>query len=89
MSTAARRVFIDHGVSGVKASRPQSDRCVDYLDPGDTLVSARLDRLGRSADQPIDTTTAMGKMRFTILVAFGHDTKSQINFPYTHIRHVP
>ncbi len=40
-------------------------------------------------DQPIDTTTAMGKMLFTILAAFGRDTKIQIYFSYTHIGHVP
>jgi DNA invertase Pin-like site-specific DNA recombinase len=41
-------VYIDHGVSGGRASRPQFDRAVDALEEGDTLVITTLDRLGRS-----------------------------------------
>lgn len=44
----AIRVFIDHGVSGVKATRPELEKMLDYLRPGDTLLVWRLDRLGRS-----------------------------------------
>jgi DNA invertase Pin-like site-specific DNA recombinase len=42
------RVFTDHGVSGARASRPELDRCLSYLRPGETLVVWKLDRLGRS-----------------------------------------
>ena len=35
-------------VSGSRASRPGLDACVATLEPGDTLVVWRLDRLGRS-----------------------------------------
>lgn len=41
-------VYIDHGVSGARASRPQFDRAFDALIDGDTLVITTLDRLGRS-----------------------------------------
>ena len=41
-------VFADHGVSGSAASRPELDRCLEHLRPGDTLVVWRLDRLARS-----------------------------------------
>jgi DNA invertase Pin-like site-specific DNA recombinase len=84
------RVFTDHGASGAKASRPEWDKCLAYLRPGDTLTCVKLDRIGRSLrnlldvladleerkvdlvclDQPIDTTTAMGKMLFGILAVF-------------------
>jgi DNA invertase Pin-like site-specific DNA recombinase len=41
------RVFVDK-VSGKLASRPQWDKCLDYLRPGDTLVVTRLSRMARS-----------------------------------------
>ncbi len=41
------RVFTDH-VSGVRDRRPELDRVLEALRPGDTLVVWRLDRLGRS-----------------------------------------
>lgn len=44
----ARHLFEDHGVSGAKASRPGFDKCLESLREGDTLVVAKLDRLGRS-----------------------------------------
>src|SRR5450432_3907702 len=42
-------IFSDSGVSGALASRPEFDRCIEALTPGDILVVVRLDRLGRSA----------------------------------------
>ena len=41
-------LFIDHAVSGARASRPQFDRALDALIAGDTLVITTLDRHGRS-----------------------------------------
>lgn len=41
-------LYIDRGVSGARASRPQFDRALDALLEGDTLVITTLDRLGRS-----------------------------------------
>jgi DNA invertase Pin-like site-specific DNA recombinase len=41
-------LYIDRGVSGARASRPQFDRALDALMVGDTLVITTLDRLGRS-----------------------------------------
>lgn len=41
-------LYIDRGVSGARASRPQFDRAIAALHDGDTLVIATLDRLGRS-----------------------------------------
>ena len=42
-------LYVDHGVSGARASRPNLDRAVDALHTGDTLVVTTLDRLGRSS----------------------------------------
>lgn len=41
-------LYIDHGVSGARASRPEFDRALEALIAGDTLVITTLDRLGRS-----------------------------------------
>lgn len=42
------RIFSDTGFSGALTSRPALDRAIALLRPGDTLVTWRLDRLGRS-----------------------------------------
>jgi len=41
-------IYRDHGVSGAKAHRPGLDVLLADLEPGDTLVVWKLDRLGRS-----------------------------------------
>lgn len=41
-------LYIDHGVSGARASRPGFNRALEALHEGDTLVITTLDRLGRS-----------------------------------------
>lgn len=41
-------LYTDHGVSGARARRAGLDGAVEALEPGDTLVVATLDRLGRS-----------------------------------------
>ena len=42
------RLFTDHAVSGRKASRPAWDEMLTYARPGDVVVVAKLDRMGRS-----------------------------------------
>lgn len=41
-------IYRDHGISGVKASRPGLDEALSTLEQGDTLTVWKLDRLGRS-----------------------------------------
>jgi len=82
------KVFTDKA-SGSQANRPQLDRMLDQLRPGDVVVVWRLDRLGRSLknlitlveelaergvgfrslSESIDTTTANGKLFFSIMGA--------------------
>lgn len=89
IDSGCQRVFADVGVSGKLSSRPEWDRCLEYLRPGDCLVICKLDRAGRSVkhlldlaadlsergialrilDQGIDTSTAIGRMFYTILGA--------------------
>jgi DNA invertase Pin-like site-specific DNA recombinase len=50
LSAGVRRddLYVDHGVSGARASRPRLDAALHALEAGDTLVVTTLDRLGRS-----------------------------------------
>jgi DNA invertase Pin-like site-specific DNA recombinase len=47
-SVGCDRVFIDRGVSGKLARRPELDACLEYMRSGDTLVITRLSRAARS-----------------------------------------
>lgn len=55
------KIFTDTG-SGAAASRPELDRLMDQLRPGDTLVVWRLDRLGRSIRHLIDQMAVLEDM---------------------------
>ena len=48
------RVFVDHGISGAAADRPELERLLDQLRDGDVVVVTKLDRLGRSLPQVLD-----------------------------------
>ncbi len=61
-------IFIDNGVSGMKAHRPELDKCLAKLRSGDTLVITRLDRLGRSVQNLIELVNRLGKMGVDLLV---------------------
>jgi DNA invertase Pin-like site-specific DNA recombinase len=52
-------IYKDHGVSALANHRPVLDRVLRELSPGDTLVIWRLDRLGRSLLDLLDTTAAL------------------------------
>ncbi|MDP9885482.1 DNA invertase Pin-like site-specific DNA recombinase [Sinomonas atrocyanea] len=56
----AQHLFTDHGVSGKTASRPGLDACLAALRHGDTLVIAKLDRLGRSLGNLIGLFEELG-----------------------------
>ena len=43
-----KQVFKDEGISGATTKRPALARCLKALQPGDTLIVWKLDRLGRS-----------------------------------------
>lgn len=45
---ACDEIFEDHGVSGAKGSRPGLDALLAALQPGDSVIVFKLDRLGRS-----------------------------------------
>jgi DNA invertase Pin-like site-specific DNA recombinase len=43
-----KTIFKDEGLSGATVNRPALRRCLKKLEPGDTLIVWKLDRLGRS-----------------------------------------
>lgn len=70
-------IFTDLGASGAKASRPEWDRCLAQLRPGDTLVSVRLDRMGRSVRHLIDLRDDLEKRGVNlVLLDQGIDTRT-------------
>lgn len=62
------RVYVDHGASGAKASRPEWDKCLERLEPGDMLVCVKLDRIGRSVRNLVDVVADLGKREVDLLV---------------------
>jgi DNA invertase Pin-like site-specific DNA recombinase len=55
------RIFEDVGVSGALANRPAFDELLEFLQPGDTVVTWKLDRLGRSLGHLIHIIAALEK----------------------------
>lgn len=55
----AERVYVDHGESSRVSSRPQWVACLARLEPGDTLLVRRLDRVAGSERMAIDTLTEL------------------------------
>ena len=64
----ARHLFTDHGVSGAKAKRPGFDKCLASLREGDTVVVAKLDRLGRSLGNLIQLFQDLGERGVSVRV---------------------
>lgn len=55
----AERVYVDHGESSRVSSRPQWVVCLERLEPGDTLLVRRLDRVAGSERMAIDTLSEL------------------------------
>lgn len=53
-AAGCERVFVETA-SGAQRDRPELERALDFMRPGDTLVVWKLDRLARSIRQLIDT----------------------------------
>lgn len=54
-------IYTDHGVSGKLAKRPGLDQALEHLEPGDTLVVWKLDRLGRSVQHLVAVVNTLGQ----------------------------
>ena len=60
-TAGAVKVFVDHGESSRRRDRPQWVACMDYLQPGNTLVVYRLDRIAGSTSSVIQVITDLGE----------------------------
>lgn len=54
----AQKIYSD-AFTGTKAHRPELDKLLDKLQPGDKLVITKLDRIARSASQGIELIQAL------------------------------
>lgn len=61
-------VYIDKGVSGKLARRPELDKALMVLREGDQLVITKLDRLGRSLKNLIEIADDLQKRRVDLVV---------------------
>jgi DNA invertase Pin-like site-specific DNA recombinase len=61
-------IYTDHGVTGKAASRPEWDKCLAHLRAGDVLVTVKLDRIGRSLINLIDTVNLLGARKVDLVV---------------------
>lgn len=59
-AAGCERIFAEH-VSGTLRERPQLAACLDYLRPGDVLVVAKLDRLGRSLSHLLEVVADLDR----------------------------
>lgn len=55
------KLFIDHGVSGKHAARPQLDAALEYMREGDVLVITRLSRAMRSLRHMLDLMAGLAE----------------------------
>ncbi len=60
-AAGAVRVFVDHGESSRITDRPQWSACLDYLNPGDTLVIRALDRIAGTEQMAIELIRDLGR----------------------------
>lgn len=70
------RAFVEEGVSGAKplAERPEGERLLATLRPGDTLVAAKLDRVFRSALDALQMTEELRRRGVSLhLIDLGGD----------------
>ena len=61
-------LFIDKGVSGKHASRPELDACLAYLRKGDTLVITRLSRAMRSLRHLLELAATLNERGVGLVV---------------------
>ena len=61
LDSGCDRVFVDRGISGIEAERPELNRLLDQLRDGDVVIVTKLDRLGRSLRNIFDIVDTIEK----------------------------
>src|SRR6476660_7609310 len=59
-AAGAEQIFAEK-ISGAKRDRPALERCLGSLEPGDTVLVTKLDRLARSTRDLLNTLAAIGE----------------------------
>ena len=59
-AAGCERIYTDKGQGGAKRSRPQLNKCLAALKPGDVLTVWKLDRLGRSLSHLVAVLDDLG-----------------------------
>jgi DNA invertase Pin-like site-specific DNA recombinase len=62
------RIFIDHGVSGKHASRPELDKALEYMRSGDVFVITRMSRAMRSLRHMIELAEQLRERGIDLVV---------------------
>ena len=62
------KLFVDHGISGKHASRPELDKALAYLRDGDTFVITRLSRAMRSLKHLIELAADLRERGIELVV---------------------
>jgi DNA invertase Pin-like site-specific DNA recombinase len=62
------RIFIDHGVSGKHAARPQLDAALEYMREGDVFVITRMSRAMRSLRHMLELADTLNKRGIGLVV---------------------
>ncbi|WP_314326156.1 recombinase family protein [Paenarthrobacter ilicis] len=83
-AAGCERIYKDQGISGTRVSRPELDRMLDRLGPGDEVVVWKLDRLGRNTRHLLELLAsevggAMAQAMVTIISAFAQLERDQLS----------
>ena len=62
------RIFVDHGVTGKLAARPELDKALAYLRDGDVFVITRMSRAMRSLKHMIDLAEQLRERNIGLVV---------------------
>ncbi len=76
------RLFVDHGVTGKHASRPELVKALEYLRPGDVFVITRMSRAMRSLKHMLALAEDLRKRDINLVVlkqSLGDDGEQSID----------